>query len=147
MKSIKYKSMDDKLETLTFDGVLRPLGRAKPWSPVKVEYKNRMGKSEICDVPLPENVMNEILSSSNFQPRLAFMQEAAKVFFQGSVSKCPDGDDYVIKDENGRITCEVNALDRDGCLWRLRIEVNAGKYHFSATKKKKIYRGSALFGG
>ncbi|MEK7951278.1 hypothetical protein [Luteolibacter soli] len=139
--------MSQKREDLKFPGLVRVFPRARPSEPFKVEYRDDRGKVSSCGIPLSQEVMNSILNSSNFVPRESMMRGVANLYFQGGYSPCPDGDNFSVKKEADSSMCEINAVDRNGRLWRLKVESREGKHQFSSVEKRKVYENLMLFGG
>lgn len=146
-KHLNTTTMKDNKDKLKFEGSLRSLPRVNPWDPMKVEYRNKLGNVSVTGIPLETEIMVEILSGGNFEPNVALMQEVVNLYFQGSNSRCPDGDDFSAKEVDGVSICEMNTVDRTGRLWRLKIEREAGKYRFSSRKTRKVYDHLFRFGG
>jgi hypothetical protein len=134
-------------EQFRFAGSVRTLPRARPWDPVRVEFTDNQGKSTETSVPIDPKLMEQILRLSNFCPSESMMHAVASLFFQGGNSICPDGDDFLLKEGERSLVSEINAVDRGGQLWRIKVVMEGEQTRFSARKKKMVYSDLKKMGG
>ena len=89
-------------------------------------------------LPLSNEVMDFILRSGNYVPSETMIRSVTNVFFQYDARIPPKGWNYRFMEKNQNLNLsEIDVIDNDGYLWKIKIESTIdGRHNFFSKKTK-----------